>query len=266
MVKKVTVNTIQKIKDVGEKFSVLTAYDYSTAKYLDEAGIDVILIGDSLGMVALGYETTHAVSVDEMAIFTRAVAKGVTRAMIITDMPFLSYHTDISEAVKNCGEMIKCGANAVKIEGFGEYIVEVVKRLTQSGSPVVSHLGFTPQFINTLGGYKIQGKTEEAAQELLKQAKEMRDAGAFAILLEMVPADTAKYITENIDIPTISCGAGKYCTAQVLVSDDVFGKYSDFTPKFARKYGDMKSLILDCAKKFDYDVKNGLFPSDEESF
>ena len=266
MVKKVTVNTIQKIKDVGEKFSVLTAYDYSTAKYLDEAGIDVILIGDSLGMVALGYETTHAVSVDEMAIFTRAVAKGVTRAMIITDMPFLSYHTDISEAVKNCGEMIKCGANAVKIEGFGEYIVEVVKRLTQSGIPVVSHLGFTPQFINTLGGYKIQGKTEEAAQELLKQAKEMRDAGAFAILLEMVPADTAKYITENIDIPTISCGAGKYCTAQVLVSDDVFGKYSDFTPKFARKYGDMKSLILDCAKKFDYDVKNGLFPSDEESF
>lgn len=266
MVKKVTVNTIQKIKDVGEKFSVLTAYDYSTAKYLDEAGIDVILIGDSLGMVALGYETTHAVSVDEMAIFTRAVAKGVTRAMIITDMPFLSYHTDISEAVKNCGEMIKCGANAVKIEGSGDYIAEVVKRLTQSGIPVVSHLGFTPQFINTLGGYKIQGKTEEAAQELLKQAKEMRDAGAFAILLEMVPADTAKYITENIDIPTISCGAGKYCTAQVLVSDDVFGKYSDFTPKFARKYGDMKSLILDCAKKFDYDVKNGLFPSDEESF
>lgn len=266
MVKKVTVNTLQKCKDNGEKFSVLTAYDYSTAKYLDEAGIDVILIGDSLAMVALGYETTHAIGADEMAIFTRAVAKGVERAFVITDMPFLSYHTTVSDAVKNCGEMIRCGANAVKIEGFGDYIAEVVKRLTQSGIPVVSHLGFTPQFINTLGGYKIQGKTEKAAQELLKQAKEMRDAGAFAILLEMVPAETAKYITENIDIPTISCGAGKHCTAQVLVSDDVFGKYSDFTPKFARKYGDMKSLILDCAKKFDYDVKNGLFPSDEESF
>lgn len=266
MVKKVTVNTLQKCKDNNEKFSVLTAYDYSTAKYLDEAGIDVILIGDSLAMVALGYETTHAVGADEMAIFTRAVAKGVNHAMVITDMPFLSYHTTVSNAVKNCGEMIRCGANAVKIEGFGDYIAEVVKRLTQSGIPVVSHLGFTPQFINTLGGYKIQGKTDEAAQELLKQAKEMRDAGAFAILLEMVPAETAKYITENIDIPTISCGAGKHCTAQVLVSDDVFGKYSDFTPKFARKYGDMKSLILDCAKKFDYDVKNGLFPSDEESF
>ncbi len=266
MVKKVTVNTLQKYRDNGEKFSVLTAYDYSTAKYLDEAGIDVILIGDSLAMVALGYETTHCVGVDEMAIFTRAVAKGVSHAMVITDMPFLSYHTDIASAVKNCGEMIKLGANAVKIEGFGDYIAEVVKRLTQSGIPVVSHLGFTPQFINTLGGYKIQGKTPDAKEELLKQAKEMRDAGAFAILLEMVPSDTAKYITENMDIPTISCGAGKYCTAQVLVSDDVFGKYSDFTPKFARKYGDIKSLILDCAKKFDYDVKNGLFPSDEESF
>ncbi len=266
MVKKVTVNTLQKCKDNGEKFSVLTAYDYSTSKYLDEAGIDVILIGDSLAMVALGYETTHAVSADEMAIFTRAVAKGVERAFVITDMPFLSYHTDIASAVKNCGDMIKHGANAVKIEGYGDYIVDVVKRLTQSGIPVVSHIGFTPQFINTLGGYKIQGKTDEKAQELLKQAKELEKAGAFAILLEMVQAETAKYITENINIPTISCGAGKYCTAQVLVSDDVFGKYSDFTPKFARKYGDMKSLILDCAKKFDYDVKNGLFPSDEESF
>ena len=266
MVKKVTVSTLQKSKDNGEKFSVLTAYDYSTAKYLDEAGIDVILIGDSLAMVALGYETTHSVGVEEMTIFTRAVAKGVERAFVITDMPFLSYHTDIAVAVKNCGEMIKCGANAVKIEGFGDYIVEVVKRLTQSGIPVVSHLGFTPQFINTLGGYKIQGKTEEAAQELLKQAKELQKAGAFAILLEMVPQETAKYITENLEIPTISCGAGKYCTAQVLVSDDVFGKYSDFTPKFARIYADMKSLIVDCAKKFDYDVKNGLFPSDSEVF
>ncbi len=266
MVKKVTVNTLQKCKENDEKFSVLTAYDYSTAKYLDEAGIDVILIGDSLAMVALGYETTHAIGADEMAIFTRAVAKGVSRAMVITDMPFLSYHTTIADAVKNCGEMIRCGANAVKIEGYGDYIVEVVKRLTQTGIPVISHLGFTPQFINTLGGYKIQGKTQEAAKELLNQAKELQNAGAFAILLEMVPEDTAKFITENIDIPTISCGAGRYCTAQVLVSDDVFGKYSNFTPKFARKYGDMKSFIIDCAKNFDYEVKNGLFPSDSEVF
>lgn len=266
MVKKISVNTIQKYKDDGKKFSVLTAYDYSTAKYLDEAGIDIILIGDSLAMVALGYETTHAVGVQEMEIFTRAVAKGVEHALVITDMPFLSYHTDIADGVRNCGQMIKSGANAVKIEGYSDYIIELVKRLVQSGIPVVSHIGFTPQFINTLGGYKIQGKTEETAKELLNQAKELEKAGAFAILLEMVPQDTAKYITENLNIPTISCGAGKYCSAQVLVSDDVFGKYSDFTPKFARKYGDMKSLIIECAKKFDYDVKNGLFPSDEEVF
>lgn len=266
MVKKITVNTLQNYKDNGEKFSVLTAYDYSTAKYLDEAGIDAVLIGDSLAMVALGYETTHAVGVDEMAIFTRAVAKGAQRAMVITDMPFLSYHTDIASAVKNCGEMIRHGANAVKIEGCGDYIADVVERLTQSGIPVVSHLGFTPQFINTFGGYKIQGKTKEAAGELLVQAHRLQEAGAFAILLEMVPEDVAKYISENLKIPTISCGAGRYCTGQVLVSDDVFGKYSEFKPKFARKYGDMKSLIVDCAKKFDYDVKNGLFPSDSEVF
>lgn len=266
MSKKVTVKSIQEIKDNGEKFSVLTAYDYSTAKYIDEAGIDIVLIGDSLAMVALGYETTHSVGVDEMKIFTKAVAKGVKHAMVVTDMPFLSYHTDISTAIKNCGEMIKVGANAVKIEGYSDYILSVVKRLVETGIPVMGHLGFTPQFLNTLGGYKIQGKTQEAAEEILRQAKELEKAGAFSIVLEMVPQECAKYITENLSIPTISCGAGKYCTAQVLVSDDVFGKYSDFTPKFARKYGDMKSFITECAKKFDYDVKTGAFPNEKEVF
>ena len=241
MIKKVNVKTIQKYKDNKEKFSVLTAYDYSTAKYLDEAGIDIILIGDSLAMVALGYETTHSVGVEEMSIFTKAVSKGVQRAMVVTDMPFLSYHTDIPSAVKNCGEMIKFGANAVKIEGFSDYILDVISRLTETGIPVMGHLGFTPQFLNTLGGYKIQGKTKEAAEEILKQAKSLEQAGVFSIVLEMVPQDSARYITENLTVPTISCGAGKYCDAQVLVSDDVFGKFSDFKPKFARKYGDMKS-------------------------
>lgn len=266
MIKKVNINTLKKMKEASEKFSVLTAYDYSTAKYIDEAEIDVILIGDSLAMVALGYETTHSVGVDEMKIFTKAVAKGVNRALVVTDMPFLSYHTDISSAIQNCGEMIKLGANAVKIEGYSEYILTVVKRLTETGIPVMSHLGFTPQFLNTLGGYKIQGKTQEAAEKILEQAKQLQAAGAFSLVLEMVPEDSAKYITENLTIPTISCGAGRYCDAQVLVSDDVFGKYSDFTPKFARKYGDMKSLILDCAKKFDSDVKSGKFPSENEIF
>ena len=266
MIKKVTVKTIQKYKEENQKFSVLTAYDYSTAKYLDEAGIDIILIGDSLAMVALGYETTHSVGVEEMSIFTKAVSKGVQRAMVVTDMPFLSYHTDIPSAVKNCGEMIKFGANAVKIEGFSDYILDVISRLTETGIPVMGHLGFTPQFLNTLGGYKIQGKTKEAAEEILKQAKSLEQAGVFSIVLEMVPQNSARYITENLTVPTISCGAGKYCDAQVLVSDDVFGKFSDFKPKFARKYGDMKSLILDCAKRFNEDVKSGKFPSDDEIF
>lgn len=266
MNKKVNVNTLKNLKNSGEKFSVLTAYDYSTAKYIDEAGVDVVLIGDSLAMVALGYETTHNIGVEEMKIFTKAVAKGVSRALVITDMPFLSYHTDIPSAVKNCGEMIRAGANGVKIEGWSDYILEVVKRLVETGIPVMGHLGFTPQFLNTLGGYKIQGKTQDAAEEILKQAKQLEESGAFSIVLEMVPQESAKYITENISIPTISCGAGRYCDAQVLVSDDVFGKYSDFTPKFARKYGDMRALILDCAKKFNEDVKNGNFPSENEIF
>lgn len=262
----VTVNTIQKFKDNKEKFSVLTAYDYSTAKYIDEAGIDIVLIGDSLAMTALGYDTTHSIGVDEMGIFTKAVARGVTRAMVVTDMPFLSYHTNLSDAVKNCGQMIKYGANAVKIEGYSDYIVSVVKRLTESGIPVVAHLGFTPQFLNTLGGYKIQGKTKDAADEILRQAKELEKAGAFALVLEMVPQESAKFITENLKIPTISCGAGKYCDAQVLVCDDVFGKFDGFKPKFARKYGDMKSFIIDCTKKYIDDVKSGKFPSDAEVF
>ena len=244
----------------------MTAYDYSTAKYIDEAGIDIILIGDSLSMVALGYDTTHSIGIEEMRIFTGAVARGVRRALIVTDMPFLSYHTDVPSAVKNCGEMIKLGANAVKIEGFSDYILDVIRRLVETGIPVMGHLGFTPQFLNTLGGYKIQGKTKEAADEILKQAKKLEKAGVFSIVLEMVPQESAKYITENLTVPTISCGAGKYCDAQVLVSDDVFGKYSDFKPKFARKYGDMRNLIFECAKQYNDDVKSGKFPSDEEVF
>lgn len=264
--KKVAVNTLKQMKLNGEKFSALTAYDFSTAKYLDEAGIDLILVGDSLAMVALGYDTTHSIGVDEMKIFTKAVAKGVKKALVVTDMPFLSYHTDLSEAIKNCGEMIKLGANAVKIEGCNDYILQVISRLTQLGIPVMGHLGFTPQFLNTFGGYKIQGKTQEATEEILIQAKQLQQAGAFSVVLEMMPQDSAKYITENLEIPTISCGAGKFCDAQILVSDDVFGKYSEFKPKFARKYGDMKSFIIDCAKRYDDDVKAGLFPSDEEVF
>ncbi len=266
MIKKVSVNTIQKIKNNGEKFSVLTAYDYSTAKYLDEAGIDIILIGDSLAMVALGYDTTHKIGVDEMSIFTKAVARGVSRAMVVTDMPFMSYNIDIESALTNVCNMVKYGANAVKIEGCSDYILQVIKRCVESGVPVMGHLGFTPQFLNTIGGYNIQGKSYDATLSILEQAKKLEEAGVFSIVLEMVPEESAKYITENLKVATISCGAGRYCTGQVMVSDDMLGKFSEFKPKFARKYGDMRSLILDCAKQYDYDVKHGLYPSDDEVF
>ena len=263
---KVSVSTIKKYKENNEKFSVLTAYDCYTAKYLDKAGIDIVLVGDSLAMVALGYKNTNSITADEMRIFTSAVARGVENAMVVTDMPFMSYHTSIEDAVKNCGMMISSGANAVKIEGATDYIMSVIERLVQVGIPVMGHIGFTPQFLNSIGGYKIQGKTQEAAELLLSQAKKLEKAGVFSIVLEMVTEECGKYISENITVPTISCGAGRFCDAQVLVSDDVFGKYPEFKPKFARKYGDMAELIIQCAKQFNDDVKTGKFPDESEVF
>ncbi|MDD3436247.1 MAG: 3-methyl-2-oxobutanoate hydroxymethyltransferase [Candidatus Gastranaerophilales bacterium] len=266
MVKKISVNTIQKLKNEGQKITALTAYDYSTAKYLDEAGVDIVLIGDSLAMVALGYETTHSVGMEEMRIFTKAVAIGVKRALVVTDMPFMSYHSDVATAVKNAGEMLKVGAKAVKVEGASDYILEVIRRCTQSGIPVMGHLGFTPQYLNTIGGYNIQGKSYKATLEILEQAKKLEQAGAFAMVLEMMPEESAKYITENITIPTIGIGAGRYCSGQILVSDDIFGKFSDFTPKFARKYADLHLLIQNSAMQYIDDIRNGRFPSEEEIF
>lgn len=263
---KVTVKTIQKLKKEDKKITALTAYDYSTAKFLDEAGVDIILVGDSLAMVALGYETTHAIGMEEMLIFARAVAKGVKKALIAVDMPFMSYHTDIPAAIKNAGEMLKAGAGAVKIEGGNKYILQVVERCVQSGIPVIGHLGFTPQFLNTIGGYNIQGKSYNATLEILEQAKNLEQAGVFAIVLEMVPEESAKYITDNLTVPTIGIGAGRYCSGQILVSDDVFGKFSDFTPKFARRYADLNLLIKNSAKQYLEDVRSGKFPSEEEVF
>lgn len=263
---KVTVKTIQKLKKEGKKITALTAYDYSTAKFLDEAGIDIVLAGDSLAMVALGYETTHFIGMEEMLIFAKAVAKGVKKALVAVDMPFMSYHTDIAAAIKNAGEMLKIGANAVKIEGGGKYILEIVERCVQSGIPVIGHLGFTPQFLNTIGGYNIQGKSHTATLEILEQAKQLEQAGAFAIVLEMMPEESAKYITDNLTVPTIGIGAGRYCSGQILVSDDIFGKFSDFTPKFARRYAELNLLIKNSTEKYIEDVRNGKFPSEEEVF
>ena len=233
---------------------------------MDEAGVDIVLVGDSLAMVALGYETTHSVGMEEMLVFTKAVAKGAKRALVVTDMPFMSYHSDVSTAIKNAGEMIRVGAKAIKIEGASDYILEVIERCVQSGVPVIGHLGFTPQFLNTFGGYNIQGKSFVATLEILEQAKKLEQAGVFAIVLEMVPEESAKYITDNLTVPTIGIGAGRYCSGQILVSDDVFGKFSDFTPKFARKYADLSSILKNSAKKYVEDVLSGEFPSEEEVF
>ena len=266
MLKKTTVKTIQNLKNNGEKIAVLTAYDYSTAKYLDEAGVDIVLVGDSLANVALGYNSTQSVGMTEMLIFIGAVARGVNRALVIGDMPFMSYNISIEAALKNAGDMLRAGANAVKIEGCNDYLINVIKRCTESGIPVLGHLGFTPQSINTLGGHSIQGKDTEAVEKILEQAKELEKAGAFAIVLEMVPEEAAKYITENINIPTIGIGAGKYCSGHVLVSDDMLGKFSDYQPKFVRKYADLKKIILDAAKNYCKDLKDGSYPAENEVF
>lgn len=266
MLKKTTIKTIQQKKDNGEKISVLTAYDYSTAKYIDEAGVDIVLVGDSLANVALGYNSTQSVGMTEMLIFTGAVARGVNRALIVGDMPFMSYNVSIEDGIKNCGEMLKAGANAVKIEGCNEYLLSLIRRLTDSGVPVLGHLGFTPQSINTLGGHSIQGKDEESINHILEQAKSLEEAGVFAVVLEMVPEEGGKYITENINIPTIGIGAGRYCSGHVMVSDDMLGKFSDYQPKFVRKYADLKGVIYNAAKTYCEDIISGKYPSEDEVF
>ncbi|MBO7671905.1 3-methyl-2-oxobutanoate hydroxymethyltransferase [bacterium] len=264
--KKINTRYIQNAKLNSEKIAALTAYDYPTAKLIDEAGIEMIIVGDSLANVVLGYDDTNKISMNEMLIFTSAVSRAVQRAMIVCDMPFMSYQKSIESAMENIGNAIKSGANAVKIEGSGEYIESVIKRCSEIGIPVVAHIGFTPQSINAIGGHYIQGKTYDATVELLEKAKRLEASGAFAIVLELMPEECAKYITENLSIPTISCGAGHYCDGQVLVSDDVFGKFTGRKPTFARRYGDMQSLITECAKQYISDVKSGDFPSESETF
>lgn len=241
--KAVTVSTFLKKKNEKQKITMLTAYDFSTAKYFDEAGVDCILVGDSLGMVVLGYDSTTKVSMNEMRVFTSAVARGAKRCMVVADMPFMSYHCSVEEAVKNAGELIRAGASAIKLEGATDYILQVVKRCVESGIPVVGHLGFTPQYLNVLGGYKVQGKSADKTKFIFEQAKKLEEAGAFSVVLEMVPEESAKFITENINISTIGIGAGRFTDGQVLVADDILGKFSEFKPKFARKYADLKTVI-----------------------
>lgn len=267
MMKPITVNTIQKYKNTKKPITALTAYDYSTAKYLDETGIDIVLIGDSLAMVALGYETTHNVTVEDMLVFTKAVSRAAKRSLVVVDMPFMSYHSSKETAIQNAGRFIQeGGAKAVKIEGASPFIVDIIKHCVEVGIPVLGHLGFTPQFLNTLGGYNIQGKTTENTKIILEQAMKLQEAGVFGIVLEMVPEEAAKLITEKLDIPTIGIGAGRYCSGQILVSDDVLGKYSDFTPKFARKFADLSNVMKKAFEDYKQEVENNTFPNENEIF
>lgn len=261
-----TISTFQTLKDNNEKIAMLTAYDYSTAQVLDKAEIDAILVGDSLAMVALGYENTYNITIDEMLIFIKAVARGAKNSFIIGDMPFMSYNLSVEQGLENASKMIKAGANGIKLEGCNEHILTLVKRCVESGIPVLGHLGFTPQLMNTLGGHKIQGKTSDKIEAILESAKKLQDAGCFAIVLELMPADSAKYITENLKIPTIGIGGGKYCSGQIVVTDDILGKFTDFTPKFVKKYANLHDEVLQGVLNYKQEVKNGLFPSDKESF
>ncbi|MDO5437455.1 MAG: 3-methyl-2-oxobutanoate hydroxymethyltransferase [bacterium] len=262
----ITPRKIQKMKQDGVKISCLTAYDCSTAKFADEEGLDLILVGDSLGQVVLGYDSTTKVTLDDMKVFTRAVLNGAKNSLVVVDMPFLSYHTGIFEAVRNAGELIQMGAGAVKIEGCNDYIIDLIRHLTNSGIPVMGHLGFTPQYINTIGGNFVQGKNLDNTLKILDDARKLQAAGVFSIVLEMVPDVCAKYITENLEVPTIGIGAGKYTDGQILVMNDILGKFDSFSPRFARKYADSKTVIKEAVRNYINDVKTGDFPNESESF
>ena len=254
-----------KAKELGQKITMVSTYDYWSAKLCEESGIDAILVGDSLGMVIQGNDSTLPVSLDEMIYHAKAVRKGAPNTFIVVDMPFMSYHTSVEEAVKNAGRVIKeSGANAVKLEGAG-IVLEITKKLVSIGIPVMGHLGLTPQFINLFGGYKVQGKTIDSRKRILEDAQALEESGAFSIVLEAVPSDLAKTITESLKIPTIGIGAGKDTDGQVLVFHDLIGIFEK-TPKFVKRYLEAGKLIKQALSYYNQEVKDGKFPTDEYSY
>lgn len=261
-----TVATFKQQKENGDKITMLTAYDYSTAKLMDESGVNSILVGDSLGMVMLGYEDTISVTMDDMIHHTAAVSRGAKNALVVGDMPFMSYQTSVYDAVVNAGRLMKEGrCQAVKLEG-GASVCPQIKAITEAGIPVVAHIGLTPQSINMFGGFKVQGKSEEAAQKLIDEALAVEAAGAFAVVLECVPARLAKLISEKLSIPTIGIGAGAGCDGQVLVYQDMLSMFSDFKPKFVKQFADVGSLMREGFKAYIDEVKSGAFPAEEHTF
>lgn len=261
-----TVLTFKQAKEQGQKITMLTAYDYSTAKLEDEAGVNSILVGDSLGNVILGYEDTISVTMEDMIHHGAAVARGAKNALVIIDMPFMSYQTSVYDAVVNAGRLMKEGhAGAVKLEG-GVEVKEQIHAIVAAGIPVCAHIGLTPQSINAFGGFKVQGKSEEAARKILEDAKAVEEAGAFAVVIEGVPRKLADMITKELSIPTIGIGAGNGCDGQVLVYQDLLGMFSDFTPKFVKRYANIGEIMKDAFAQYFEEVQNGAFPSEEHEY
>jgi len=264
--KRVTVNKLVEMKQNGDKITMLTAYDYITSGLLDELGIDIILVGDSLGMVVLGYETTLPVTMEEMLHHTRAVARAAKRSMVVGDMPFMSYQISPEEALYNAGRFLKeADAQAIKLEG-GEEICPMVSKMVEVGIPVMGHLGVTPQSVHQMGGYGVQGREEEAAKKMISDAKALEKTGAFSIVLEKIPSALAKKITKTIGIPTIGIGAGPHCDGQVLVTQDLLGMFEKFVPKFVKQYAKLSDDIRSAISSYIKEVKSGEFPGEEHSF
>ena len=264
--KRITTKTIFEMKENGEKIAMLTAYDYTTARLLDEAGIDIILVGDSVANVVQGLETTIPVTLDEMIYHTKIVRRAVKRAMLVADMPFMSYQVHTEEAVRHCGRMLKeSGAEAVKMEG-GIRIKPLIEQLTDIGIPVMGHLGLTPQSIYKFGTYEVRAKDQEEAKRLIEDAKMLDKAGVFAMVLEKIPSALAAKVTKSINSATIGIGAGKHCDGQVLVTNDMLGMNEQFHPRFVRKYADLSKIMRDAFMEYIGDVKKNSFPSDKESY
>lgn len=260
------ISTFLEAKQKNEKLTMLTAYDYSMAKIMDNAGINGILVGDSLGMVCLGYKDTLSVTMEDMLHHIKAVSRGSENALVVGDMPFMSYQTSVYDAVKNAGRIIQeGGAGAVKLEGGGT-VYEQVKAIVKAQIPVMGHIGLTPQSVNMFGGFKIQGKDELKAKAIIEDAKKLEDAGVFSIVLEGIPYKLAKIITETVSVPTIGIGAGKYCDGQILVYQDMLGLFTDFTPKFVKSFGNAGEVIRSAFEDYIKEVKNGIFPAEEHSF
>ena len=263
---KTTVQDLLKKKTEGRKISMLTAYDYPFAQIVDEAGIDAVLVGDSLGVVVQGLENTLPVTMDEMIYHTRMVSRAVKNALVIGDMPFMSYQASIQDAVRNAGRFLKeGGAAAIKIEG-GSEIADRIRAMIRSDIPVMAHIGLTPQSIHRMGGYKVQGKSKSAAKKLIEEARIVEDAGAFSLVLEGIPLTLAGEITKTLSIPTIGIGAGPYCDGQVLVLHDLLGLFDRFVPKFIKRYTNLKEEALKAMQEYKKEVEEGTFPSDEQSF